>query len=101
MLSGEADHTPLVNQNSHARAASSCNRDRPPAGAATRGAGGLHLRKTSRSLEIRRIRHVWRLLFVAAATVVPFLFTISLWAAEPKRVLIVHSFGRAMPTAGQ
>src|SRR5688572_3878468 len=101
MLSGEVDHTPLVDQNHHAGATSSCERDRPPVGAATRGAGGLNLRDASRSRGIRRMRHVRRLLFMATATVVPFLFTISASAAEPKRVLIVHSFGRAMPTAGQ
>ncbi len=43
------------------------------------------------------IRRLQLLLFVGSASVIPFLLATTASAAEPKRVLIVHSFGRAAP----
>ena len=97
MLSGEADHGPLVNRNNHARAAGLCARDGPPASAAVHAAG-LRLGARRRSPDVRRPRPGGLLFIVGTAAAVSFLSTaIDAAATEPKRVLIINSWGNASP----
>ena len=93
----KAHHSLLVNRNDHAWAAGLCVSGAPPASAAT---GVASKRPPDSVLQLRDIGKVRRAPFfpvVAVAAAIPLLFTSNGSAAEPKRVLLVHSFSSAAP----
>ena len=87
-----------MNWNDHAWAAGLCVSGAPPANAATGVAAKLPL---PGSVTIYVTSGKWRraqfFLVVAVVLAIPFLCTGNASAAEPKRVLLVHSFGSAAP----
>jgi two-component system, LuxR family, sensor kinase FixL len=88
---------PFVNWNDHAWAAGLCVSRAPLASAATGVAATRPPDSVLRLCDIGKVRRAPFLLVVAAVWVIASLFTRSLSAAEPKRVLLVHSFGSAAP----
>ena len=92
----EADNS-LVNRNDHAWAAGLWVSGAPPASAATGVAAELPLRAGLRLCDIWKMRGAQFFLVVALAAAIGLLCTSNVSAAEPKRVLLVHSFGSASP----
>jgi signal transduction histidine kinase len=95
MLSKQEHHGPLVNWNDHAGAAVLGVSGAPPANAAT---GGAARWKFCASLPLRDARKTWRappILIIAMAVIIPFVAARQMAAAEPKRVLMIHSFATA------
>ena len=93
---GEADNS-LVNRNDHAWAAGPCPSGASPASAATGVAAELLLLAGLRLCDIWK---VWRAQFlpvIAVAAATGLLCASNVSAAEPKRVLLIHSFGSAAP----
>ncbi len=90
-------HSLLVNRNDHARAASLCLWGAPPASAAKGAAATWRLGVMLRLRDNWKVRRALFLLVVAAAGAIQFLITSPASAAEPKRVLLIHSFGSATP----
>jgi signal transduction histidine kinase len=93
---GEADNS-LVNRNDHAWTACPCPSGTSPASAATGVAAELLLFAGLRLCDIWK---VWRAQFlpvIAVAAATGLLCASNVSAAEPKRVLLIHSFGSAAP----
>ena len=90
-------HSLLVNRNDHAWAAGLCVWGAPSASAVKRAAAKRPLATVLRLCDIWKVRRALFLLVVAAAGAIQFLITSPASAAEPKRVLLIHSFGSATP----
>ena len=90
------NHGLLVKWNNHGWAAGLSASGAPPASAAT-SAAPVSVRARLPLSYVWKARRAQLLLLVATAVVIPFLFTPIASAAEPKRVLLVHSFGSATP----
>ena len=87
----------FVNWNHHASAAGLCVSRALLASAATRVAARCPPEDGLRLCDVRKVRRALFFLVIATVAAIPVLFTRSLSAAEPKRVLLVHSFGSAAP----
>jgi len=90
-------HSLLVNRNDHAWAAGLCVWGAPSASAAKRAAAKQRLTTVLRLCDIWKVRRALFLLVLAAAGAIQCLITSPASAAEPKRVLMIHSFGSATP----
>ena len=86
-----------MNWNHHVWAAWSLCREAPQANATTGVASKRPPDGVLPLCDIGKVRHALFFLVVATVAVIPLLFTSSLSAAEPKRVLLVHSFSSAAP----
>ena len=86
-----------MNLNDHAEAAGLCGFGAPLASAATGAASKRHRPGRLQSCDIRKAPPAPFFLVVAAVSGLPFVFTNDASTAEPKRVLIVHSFSGAAP----
>ena len=86
-----------MNRNDHAWAAGLCVSGAPLASAATRVASKLLLLGRLQVCDIWKARRTKFFLVVLTFAIIPFLFTPNASAAEPKRVLLVHSFASAAP----
>ena len=86
-----------MNWNHHAWAAGLCVSRAPLASAATGVASKRPLGAVLRLCDIWKVRRAQFFLVVAIAAAIALLFTSNGSAAEPKRVLLVHSFGSAAP----
>jgi signal transduction histidine kinase len=86
-----------VNRNDHAWAAGLWVLGAPLASAATGVASKLLLLGRLQVSDIWKARRAKFFLVVLTAAVMPFFFTPNASATEPKRVLLVHSFGSAAP----
>ena len=86
-----------MNWNDHAWAAGLCVSGAPPASAATGVASKLPLPCTLQLCDIWKVRRAQFFLIVATVAAIALIFTANAPAAEPKRVLLVHSFGSAAP----
>lgn len=86
-----------MNRNDHAWAAGLHISRALLASAATEVASKVPLSCTLQLCDIWKVRRAPFFLAVAIGAAIPFLFTNNAAAAKPKRVLIVHSFGRAAP----
>ena len=93
----KAHHSLLVNRNDHAWAAALCVSGAPLASAATWVASKLALPCTLQLRDIWKMRHAQFLPFVATVAAFALMFTANAPAAEPKRVLLIHSFGSGTP----
>ncbi len=85
-----------MNRNDHAWAAGLCVSRAPLASSATGIASKRPPGAVLRFCDIGKVRRAQFFLFVVAAAI-PLLFTTNGSAAEPKRVLLVHSFASAAP----
>jgi signal transduction histidine kinase len=88
-------HSLLVNRNDHAWAAGLCVWGAPPASAAKRAGAKRPLGGVLRLRDIWNVQRVQFLLVVATVAAFALIFTANAPAAEPKRVLLVQSFGSA------
>src|SRR4029077_7366310 len=94
-VTDKAHHSLLVNWNDHAWAAGLYVSRAPPASAATGVASKLPLPCTLRFCDIWKMRRAQFLPIVATVAAFALIFTANAPAAEPKRVLLVQSFGSA------
>src|SRR6476659_6678928 len=88
-------HSLLVNRNDHAWAAGLCVWEAPPASAAKGAAAKRLLGGVLRLRDIWNVQRVQFLLVVATVAAFALISTANAPAAEPKRVLLVQSFGSA------
>ena len=86
-----------MNWNDHAWAAGLCVSRAPLASAATAVALKLPLPCRLRLCDVWKLRRAQFLPFIATVAVFALIFTANAPAAEPKRVLLIHSFGSGTP----
>ncbi len=97
MLSKEEHYGPLVNRNDHAWAAGLWVSGSPLANAARRVAARRELCGRLQLRDAREMRPASLVLIIVMAAIIPFLAASGMLAAEPKRVLMIHSFAIAAP----
>jgi len=90
-------HSLLVNPNDHARAASLSVWGAPPVSAATGVASNRPLPRKLQLCDVWKLRRTQFVVVVATVAAFTLIFTAGAPAAEPKRVLLIHSFGSATP----
>jgi signal transduction histidine kinase len=93
----ETHYGPLVNQLDHAWAAGLSVSGSPPANVATGVVATAELDDVPRKGNAREMQGARLFLVIAIAAIIPLLWPGKTSAAEPKRVLLVHSFGSAAP----
>ena len=86
-----------MNWNHHAGAARLCVWGVPPASAANSAAVNRFLGEVLRLCDVWKVRCVQFFLAAVIGVAIPFIFTNNASAAEPKRILTVHSFSGAAP----
>ena len=96
-VTDKAHHSLLVNRNDHAWAAGLRALGAPLASAATEVASKLPLPTTLQLCDILKVRRAQFLPFIATVAAFALSFTANVPAAEPKRVLLIHSFGSGTP----
>ena len=86
-----------MNWNDHAGAARLCVWGVPPASAANGAAVNPLLGEVLRLCDVWKVRRVQFFLVAVIGAAIPFFFTNDASAAEPKRILPVHSFSGVAP----
>src|SRR5580765_2569969 len=97
MLSQTEQRAPRVNRSDQARAVALWVSGSPPANAAKGFAAKGELSRMLRLRDVRKMRHLPLFLLVATAALISPPVAGNTRAAEPKRVLLIHSFAIAAP----